>query len=134
MSSISHVGASFSQNARDLPGYYAALDGGRLPVVRGLALDNDDLIRADAIQQLMCHGALDIAAFQARHRLGFDVYFAAELVRLRELAHDGLIVVEPRRLVVTSRGRFLLRIIAMCFDAHLAAQRAVPETRYSRVV
>ncbi|HZW52159.1 MAG TPA: oxygen-independent coproporphyrinogen III oxidase, partial [Rudaea sp.] len=28
MSAISHVGASFSQNARDLPNYYAALDAG----------------------------------------------------------------------------------------------------------
>ncbi len=51
MSSIGHVGDSFSQNAADLVGYYAALDAGRLPVARGLALDADDLIRADAIQR-----------------------------------------------------------------------------------
>ena len=134
MSSISHIGASFSQNARDLPSYYAALDAGRLPVVRGLALDDDDLIRADAIQQLMCHGALNIAEFEARHRLDFSAYFADELVRLHELANDGLIVVEPQRMVVTSRGRFLLRIIAMCFDAHLPRERATTQMRYSRAL
>ncbi|HEY8010013.1 MAG TPA: oxygen-independent coproporphyrinogen III oxidase [Rudaea sp.] len=134
MSSISHVGASFSQNARDLPGYYAALDAGRLPVARGLALDDDDLIRADAIQQLMCHGTLDIAAFEARHTLDFDAYFSTELLRLQELANDGLIVLEPQRLVVTSRGRFLLRIIAMCFDAHLPREQATTQIRYSRAL
>jgi oxygen-independent coproporphyrinogen III oxidase len=133
MSSISHIGASFSQNARDLVGYYAALDAGRLPVVRGLALDEDDLIRADAIQQLMCHGTLDVAAFSAHHRLDFAVYFAAELRRLSELAHDGLIAIDSGRLTVSSRGRFLLRIIAMCFDAHLRRAQAV-EVRYSRAL
>ena len=133
MSSISHIGASFSQNARDLPGYYAALDAGRLPVVRGLALDDDDVIRADAIQQLMCHGTLDVAAFETRHRLDFDRYFAAELRRLRELARDGLISINPDRLAVSSRGRFALRVIAMCFDAHLL-QTQTAEVRYSRAL
>jgi len=133
MSSISHIGASFSQNARDLPGYYAALDAGRLPVVRGIELDDDDILRADLIQQLMCHGRLDIAAFEARHRIDFAVYFAAELARLRELARDGLIAVEPARLEVSARGRFLLRNIAMCFDAHLRKPDAV-EVRYSRAL
>ncbi len=133
MSSISHIGASFSQNARDLVGYYTALDAGHLPVVRGLVLNDDDLIRADAIQRLMCHGELDIPAFEARHWLDFSVYFAAELGRLRELARDGLISIEPTRLLVSSRGRFLLRIIAMCFDVHLPMAQAA-EVRYSRAL
>lgn len=133
LSSISHVGQTFSQNARDLVGYYAMLDAGRLPTVRGIALDDDDLIRADVIQQLMCHGVLDIAEIEARHRLRFSVYFEAELARLRELAHDGLIDIAPERLLVTPRGRFALRVIAMAFDAHLA-RPAQPEVRYSRTL
>jgi len=133
MSSISHVGATFSQNARDLPAYYAALDAGRLAVVRGLTLDDDDFIRADAIQQLMCHGILDIPAFEARHQIDFDEYFADELARLLEIERDGLIEVGDDRLRVTSRGRFLLRIIAMCFDAHLARSEAAG-TRYSKAL
>jgi len=132
MSAISHIGASFSQNARDLPGYYGALDAGRLPVVRGLQLSADDLIRADAIQQLMCHGVLEFAPFGRRHRLDFDRYFVAELARLRALAADGLVVLTAQRLQVTPRGRFLLRNIAMCFDAYLAT--AAPAVRYSRAV
>jgi oxygen-independent coproporphyrinogen-3 oxidase len=133
MSSISHVGATFSQNARDLPTYYAALDTSRLAVVRGLTLDDDDFIRADAIQQLMCHGILDIPAFEARHQIDFDEYFADELARLLEIERDGLIEVGDDRLRVTSRGRFLLRIIAMCFDAHLARSEAAG-TRYSKAL
>jgi oxygen-independent coproporphyrinogen III oxidase len=133
MSSISHVGETFSQNARDLPTYYAALDAGRLPVVRGLTLNDDDFIRADAIQQLMCHGVLEIPAFERRHKIDFSEYFADELARLRAIERDGLIEVGANRLRVTSRGRFLLRIIAMCFDAHLARSEAAG-TRYSKAL
>ena len=133
MSSISHIGATFSQNARDLPTYYAALDEGRLPVVRGLTLDDDDFIRADAIQELMCHGTLEIAAFEARHEIDFAMYFDNELERLHDLQRDGLIEVSDERLRVTARGRFLLRIIAMCFDARLARSHA-SATKYSKAL
>jgi oxygen-independent coproporphyrinogen-3 oxidase len=133
MSAISHVGASFSQNARDLPNYYAALDAGRLPVMRGLALNEDDVIRADAIAHLMCNGHLDIAAFEARHSLDFQAYFAATLRSLRKLARDDLVQITPQSLLVSARGRYLLRHVAMCFDAYLAHE-ATPAVRYSRAL
>ena len=133
MSAISHVGASFSQNARDLPNYYAALDAGRLPVMRGLALNEDDVIRADAITHLMCNGHLDIAAFEARHSLDFQAYFAATLRSLRKLARDDLVQITPQSLLVSARGRYLLRHVAMCFDAYLAHE-ATPAVRYSRAL
>ncbi len=131
MSSISHIGDSYSQNARDALGYFAALDAGRLPTSRGLAINADDGIRAEVIQALMCHGVLDTHACAARHRIDFAQYFAAELVRLRALEVDGLVAVTPACITVTPRGRFLLRSIAMCFDAYLAP---ASEVRYSRAV
>lgn len=133
VSAISHIGASFSQNARDLPGYYAALDSGRSPIARGLVMSGDDGLRAEIIQHLMCHGTLDIDAFQARHRMDFAVYFAPETLRLHELAADGLVDYTPRRLNVTARGRFLLRNIAACFDAYLSATDA-SLVRYSKAL
>lgn len=130
MSAISHVGQSFSQNAKDLVGYYAALDNGRLPVARGLWLDEDDLVRADLIQRLMCSGVVDIPAFEARHLVDFPAYFRESLGRLTPLAADGLVERAPDRITVTARGQFLLRNIAQCFDAHAAS----PDIRYSRAV
>ncbi len=132
VSAIGRIGDSYSQSARDLTGYYAALDAGRLPIVRGLALDGDDVIRRELIGELMCHGVLDMQAFGARHRLRFEDYFAAELRRLQRLADDGLVVVSERTIQVSSRGRLLLRSIAMCFDAYLDQQ--VAPARYSRTI
>jgi len=130
MSAISHVGDSFSQNAKDLVGYYAALDAGRLPVVRGLWLSDDDVVRADAIQQLMCAGVLDIPVFEARHLVDFPLYFRRSLDHLRPLEADGLVTRTAERIAVTARGRFLLRNIARCFDA----SEDSPDIRYSRAV
>ncbi len=132
VSAIGRIGDSYSQNARDLIGYYAALDNGRLPVACGLQLDEDDLIRRELIGALMCHGVVDKATFGARHRLLFDEYFVRERQRLQPLVADGLVEEDTRALRVTSRGRLLLRIIAMCFDAYLGEEAQA--TRYSRVI
>src|SRR3546814_2231713 len=75
VSAISHIGNSFSQNPRDLPSWQIALDEGRLPVFRGMRLDEDDVLRADLIQQLMCQGEIPVAALERRHAIVFADYF-----------------------------------------------------------
>jgi oxygen-independent coproporphyrinogen-3 oxidase len=135
MSAISHIGDAFSQNPRDLAGWENALDQGRLPVWRGWRLDDDDMLRADIIQQLMCRGYIDIAAIAQRHEVDFHVYFADSLERLRPLVDDGLATVDDRRITATSSGRLLLRMIAMCFDRYLTETSATASRpRYSRVI
>lgn len=119
VSSVGHVGRSFHQNARDLPTYYAAIASGHLPVQRGMLLDDDDVIRADAISRIMCDGALDVNEFEQHHDIEFARYFTEELKRLSVLAGDGLVALTAQRIEVSARGRFLLRIVAMCFDAYL---------------
>ena len=133
VSAISHVGSTFSQNERELRDYYAAIEQGRLPTVRGIELDDDDVLRAEVIQRLMCDGRLDMASVEARHRIDFADYLSAELERLRTAADDGLIDITPESLVVTPRGRFLLRNIAMCFDAYLHVPAAAA-ANYSRAL
>jgi oxygen-independent coproporphyrinogen-3 oxidase len=135
VSAISHIGDSFSQNPRDLPAWEIALDHGHPPVWRGLAMDLDDRIRADVIQHLMCNGAIDIGAIERRYDIVFEQYFRTSLLRLAPLVEDGLAERDAAAIRATSRGRLLLRIIAMCFDKYLekdAAPAARP--RFSRVI
>ena len=134
VSAISHIGDSFSQNPRDLPAWEIAVDQGHLPVWRGLALSTDDRVRADVIQQLMCHAAIDIDQLEYRHDIDFADYFADSLAKLEPLAADGLVEVGAHRIAATPRGRLLLRIIAMCFDNHLDSAAPVARPRYSRVI
>jgi oxygen-independent coproporphyrinogen-3 oxidase len=135
VSAVSHIGDSYSQNPRDLPAWELAIDQGHLPVWRGRHLDRDDVLRADVIQQLMCLGSIDRAQIERRHEIEFHTYFADALAQLRPLAADGLVTVDAERIVATSRGRLLLRIIAMCFDRYLnESDSQVGEPRFSRAI
>ena len=133
VSAISHIGPSFSENPRYLGSWEQAIDQGHLPVWRGMRLEEDDVIRADVIQQLMCHGALDYRDLGRRHVIDFTAYFADALARLRPLADDGLVELAADGLRATSHGRLLLRIIAMCFDRYLPTA-AASTPRFSRTV
>lgn len=131
-SAISHVGDSYSQNPRELPQWEAAIDEGRVPAGRGLALSQDDRLRADLIQRLMCHGEVDFETIEAAHGISFRDYFATELQLLAPLEDDGLVVVEPGRVCATGQGRPLIRLIAMCFDRYLQAPQQA--ARYSKAI
>jgi oxygen-independent coproporphyrinogen-3 oxidase len=132
ISAIGNVGPAYIQNFRTLDEYYDALDNGVLPVMRGLALNPDDLVRRAVIQALMCHFALSFRAIEIAHLIDFRRYFATELRELEELRDMGLIDIEEEWITVTARGRLVVRGICMVFDHYLrnAEQRA----RYSKVI
>jgi oxygen-independent coproporphyrinogen III oxidase len=137
-SAISHIGSTFSQNHREISRWEAAIAQNHLPVARGLELGTDDLLRADAIQQLMCRGEIDIEGIERRHGIDFASYFAAALERLRPLVEDGLATTSRTLIRATPRGRLLLRVIAMCFDRYLplatpATAAAAPGTAFSKL-
>ncbi len=134
VSAISHVGDTYSQNYRGLPDWESAVDQDRLPTWRGVALDEDDVIRADVIQQIMCRGAIDLAAIEERYDIEFDQYFGGALASLGALEKDGLVEIDEERIHVTSRGRLLLRMIAMCFDRYIHAPAAQERPRHSRII
>jgi oxygen-independent coproporphyrinogen-3 oxidase len=132
VSAISAVGATYSQNAKTLDGYYAALDNNELPVVRGVTLSLDDVLRRAVIGNLMCQFALSMQAVEQAFPIAFASYFAPELERLRVFVDDGLLVIDDGWLTVTTRGRLLIRNVCMVFDRYLAVPDATP--RYSRTL
>jgi len=132
VSAISHIGASFSQNPRDLPTWQGAIDNGRLPVFRGMRLDDDDRLRADLIGQLMCQGEIPVSALERRYAIDFNDYFGDAMERLQPLIDDDLVRRDEGRILATSRGRLLLRNIAMCFDRYL--DRPGIPVKFSRAV
>ena len=67
-----------------------------------------------------------------RFAIDFHQHFAAELEALEGLEQDGLVEIGDDTIVVTPRGRFLLRPIAMTFDAYLPADRKAG--RFSKVI
>jgi len=132
MSAIGAVGPTYSQNHRALQDYYDRLDRGQLPIMRGIELSADDLVRRAVIQTLMCYFALSKESVEIAYLINFDRYFATELGELREFEKLGLITAEDGWLTVTPKGRLLIRNICMVFDRYLRHDREV--RRYSRVI
>ncbi|MET0379056.1 MAG: oxygen-independent coproporphyrinogen III oxidase [Spongiibacteraceae bacterium] len=119
VSAISSTAHGYAQNAKNLTEYYGLIDADKLPVTRGLCLSRDDKIRRAAIMQMICNLSLDTSALEKQYGICFADYFERELAELERLAGDGLVSIEPSRLIVTSTGRFLLRNICMVFDRYL---------------
>ncbi|MDJ0917812.1 MAG: oxygen-independent coproporphyrinogen III oxidase [Woeseiaceae bacterium] len=131
-SAIGHVAHSFYQNEKNTNRYSEAVLAGRLPIVKGLRRDNDDILRDDVIQDLMCQGKVDFAAIENSFDIDFKAYFADELASLKPLAADGLVRIDDDAVYVTPTGQLLLRAVAMVFDRYL--REPAPEQRYSKVI
>ncbi|EHJ92896.1 oxygen-independent coproporphyrinogen III oxidase [Vreelandella boliviensis] len=131
VSAISRIDDVYAQNPSDLASYAAALDQGQLATVRGVRLSDDDLIRRDVIERLMCDMGIDLAAVSQRWNIDAPRYFAPALERLQSAEQDGLLNRSGDQLSATPMGRLLIRHIAMAFDAHLSGQTG---QRYSKIV
>jgi oxygen-independent coproporphyrinogen-3 oxidase len=132
VSAISRIGATYSQNAKTLDEYYDLLKGDALPVVRGLALTRDDLVRRAVIMSIMCHGRLSYESVALAHLIDVRQYFAPELESLKALERDGLVTLHEDGLEVTPLGWYFVRSVAMVFDRHLRADAS--RERFSKVI
>jgi oxygen-independent coproporphyrinogen-3 oxidase len=132
VSAISRVGATYSQNAKSLPDYFDLLRQGQLPVVRGLALTRDDLLRRAVIMALMCQGRVEFESIELAHLVDMRSCFSSEFSALQVLADSGLVTLDARAIEVTPVGWYVVRALAMVFDRHLRADAA--RERFSRVI
>lgn len=132
ISAISKVGPTYSQNLRTLEEYYDCLDRGVLPVMRGVELSADDLLRRSLIQALMCHFEVSIEALEIAHLVDFARYFTTEIGELRPFMDAGLVELDDEWLSVTPSGRFVVRSICMVFDRYLREGRQ--RASYSKVM
>jgi oxygen-independent coproporphyrinogen-3 oxidase len=131
MSSISQIPDAYWQNEKDLVKYYAALDTGKVPLVRGYFVTEEDKIRRETIMRVMCDLSLDYAAMSQRLGINFTSLFEREIESLAPFEADGLVRRSPAGMEVTDTGRLFIRNIAMTFDNTLAP---VGERKHSRTI
>ncbi len=130
ITSIGRVGNAYIQNVKDLDCYADLIGKGRLPVFKGLILNQDDKLRGAVISQLICHFHLDFAAMERQYGIAFSDYFHHELQGLRQMEEDGLLRLSPAGIEVLPAGRLLIRNICMVFDRYLAEKRQ----QFSKVI
>ena len=127
-SAIGSLAEGYLQNHADANAYAAALAAGRLPIVRGLRLTRDDRLRAAVIERLMCALTVDLEAMCRSYDLPSN-YLDAATARLDNLASDGLVEVDGRRVVVPDHARLFVRNVAACYDAYLQPSEQLRHAR-----
>jgi oxygen-independent coproporphyrinogen III oxidase len=126
-SAIGALPDGYVQNAAATTAYRDAINGGRLATVRGCALTKEDRLRRDIIERLMCDLRVDLAEVCAAHERSADD-FAGELLRLDDLARDGLVERAGSKISVPESRRPFIRTVCTVFDAYLSNN----ETRHSQ--
>ncbi|ETO43581.1 oxygen-independent coproporphyrinogen III oxidase [Morganella sp. EGD-HP17] len=132
VSAISMLGDHYAQNQKDLKTWYAQVEERGNGLCRGLVLTEEDCLRRDVIKALICNFRLDYSQIEKQYNLDFKTHFAEDLQLLQPMADDGLVEIRDDALVVTPRGRLLIRNICMCFDTYLRNQ--MRQRQFSRVI
>jgi oxygen-independent coproporphyrinogen-3 oxidase len=102
--------------------YSEAIAAGRLATAKGYALNDDDRLRADIIERIMCDYGVDLGTVCARHGSAPEVMLTSA-PRLRDLISDGVVELDGASLAIAEHSRFLVRSVAAAFDAHLDAAK-----------
>lgn len=132
VSAISLLGDTYAQNHKELQEYYAAVEESGIALHKGLALTKDDCIRRDVIKALICNFKLNFYRLQSEYQIDFKDYFAEDLALLQPLADDGLLAINDDSIVVSPKGRLLIRNICLCFDVY--SRQLAKRQQFSRII
>lgn len=122
-SAIGSLPQGHVQNETAIGQYQRRVQSGTLATVRGIALSQDDRMRAHAIERLMCDLRFSVGAMRRRFGDAADALSETARAVLRE-DHESLLVPTKDGFIVSERGRPFLRTIAARFDAYLAPGKA----------
>ncbi|RIZ65297.1 MAG: oxygen-independent coproporphyrinogen III oxidase [Methylococcales bacterium] len=131
VTSIGRVGDAYIQNVKDLESYDQLIKQHKLPVFKGVDLNDDDKLRREVISQLICHFDLNFANIELAFKIKFSEYFATELTSLLVMQADGLLTLSSNGIKVLPAGRLLIRNICMIFDSYLAQKQ---QQQFSKVI
>lgn len=119
LSAISQFQNIYAQNIKHLRDYYKRVDSEQPATNVGYRMTGDDHIRKETIMQLMCHLEIDKRDIEAKFKIDFEDYFAADIPKLEVFLKDGLLENNTDKIKVIGSGILVIRNIAMCFDAYL---------------
>jgi oxygen-independent coproporphyrinogen-3 oxidase len=130
ITSIGRVGDAYIQNVKQLDEYDKLICQEKLPIFKGVELDEDDKLRRAVITGLICHFGLIFSEIEKQFDIVFSDYFALELTNLISMQEDGLLNVSEKGIQVLTAGRLLIRNICMVFDKYLVNK----QQQFSKVI
>ena len=126
-SAISKYPQGFAQNISTSSKYAVAIESGQLATARGHTMSDDDTLRSDMIEKLMCSFELDLAEIAAEH--GLPLSTIQKMVQpMIDQFHDQMIV-KNNVIRLNEHARLIARLCAQKIDAY-----QMPEGRHSRAL
>ena len=119
VSAIGRLPQGYVQNDATELAWRKSVLAGRLPMVRGVALTDEDRFRGEIIERLMCDFQVDVADVHRRHP-GTAGLATVVWHTLEACEKDGLIARQGERIEMTELGRPFVRSVCAAFDAYLA--------------
>lgn len=117
-SAISALPDGYAQNTADIPAWLKHAEAGELATARGIALSDEDRLRAAVIERLMCDFRVDLSKMLAG-RPELAPALAAANPALAELERTGLVTLDGPLVRIVPTTRPLARVVAAAFDPHL---------------
>nr|WP_121272342.1 oxygen-independent coproporphyrinogen III oxidase [Pedobacter schmidteae] len=114
VSSISDTWTAFAQNVKTVENYMEMVNNGEFPILKGHILTETDLLIRKHILNIMCKGHTSWTVLDLENEA-----FVQGIERMRWLAQDGLVLLSPTQLQVTTFGKRFLRNICMTLDIRL---------------
>ena len=115
LSAISYSPVGYAQNTLDLTQYKQYISEHKLPIVKGIKLTSEDILRKKVIDTLMCYMAVDLKAICQDAGYPID-YFEKELKALKALEQDELITIKQGTLHIHPQARPIVRVVCSFFD------------------
>lgn len=111
VSSISDAWTAFAQNVKTVEEYHKLINEGKLPVVKGHLLNEEDILVRQYILDMMCRGKVVLQENAAVNQGILD--------RLIPLMEDDLVIHDGKTIQITEVGKSFLRNVCMAFDVRL---------------
>ncbi len=122
-SAISQLPQGYVQNYVPTSHYSRAVEESSFAASKGVALTEDDRLRAFVIERLMCDFELSYEGLRAMFG-DMAVQIIAEAEAFAEQDQDGLCAATLHGLIISAKGRPFVRTICAWFDAHLNKGKA----------
>ena len=128
-SAIGYLEEGYIQNERKLSIYRDTITHEGVATSKGIILSDDDRLRREIIQKLMCYHFVDLDEIAKQHKIE-PSYFSNEWNHLLEMEEEGLLSLDGGSICLTEKNRSYVRVVAALFDPYLRSEK----TRHSRSI
>lgn len=121
--SYGQIGPYYCQNTYDLSEYQAKLEQETFPIFREHRLDQEDELRREVIQTLRSYFHISFSDIEKKFGINFKNHFERELLSLKEMVDDGLVIISNQDITITELGHQFANLVCEKFDAYLQSNQ-----------